>query len=604
MYSKSVDPIVLKVLSLPRFLSDTTSTMIRNRIFILLFLSVLYIKPLPAAEEYHWKELHKEFDSIAATFESMNPEDKGFERRLNRLETISRRQNNPILRARYRYWNAYFNGNTWNITQNINAKRDYLTETLIIINAIDYDYDYARLLFLTLDIKGEPSGCYLEQYQQINQALDIFQKYKDIKYEAGCYQILGILFSELHEYEKALKYFKKSDSKYEEIYLERSLISNQANEAVVYFYMGQADTAKRTLRRLLRNQTSWSDTNLAMSLYNNLSLMTDSAEERVFCQNKTIEIAQSHSGSKKDYYKALVASNMALQYAQTKELMDSAILLYNYAYKLAKENQSHRIMLHCLSGLSDCYFKKGDYKKAYTNLSHLQALQDSVMGPNKITEINQQEAKKAIDEYQNRLKLQDQKIRLQHRLNWLSLLLILLISCIFIFIIIYMAQKKRMDKLALKTQELQNQKLQQEIDHQNRELASNMLILCEKKRFLQQILMQLEKFREKKDMSAACELALRKKITEHMKSEDEWTSFKIHFESVHPQFFDKLKSKYPELSPNDLKLCAYIKIGLSIKQIAQMTAVLPATVKTNRYLLRKKFHLSEEQSLDSFIFNV
>lgn len=589
---------------MPRFLSDTSSTMTKNRIFILLFICALKTTTLQAAEEYHWKIVHKEFDSIAATFESMNPEDKGFENRLNRLENISRKQSNPILRARYRYWNAYFNGNTWNITQNANAKRDYIAETLIIINTIDYDYDYARLLFLTLDIKGEPSGSYLEQYQQINRALDIFQKYRDIKYEAGCYQILGILFSELREYEKALNYFKKSDSKYEEINLERSLISNQANEAVVYFYMGQVDTAKNTLRKLLRNQTGWSDTNLAMSLYNNLSLMTDSAEERAFCQNKTIEIAQTHSGAKKDYYKALVASNIALQYAQTTELLDSAILLYDYAYTLAQENQSHRIMLHCLSGLSDCYSKKGDYKKAYTSLSHLQALQDSVMGHNKITEINQQEAKKAIDEYQNRLKLQDQKIRLQHRLNWLYLLLILLISCIFIFIIIYMTQKKRMDKLALKTQELQNQKLQQEIDHQNRELASNMLILCEKKRFLQQILMQLEKFREKKDMSAACELALRKKITEHMKSEDEWTSFKIHFESVHPNFFDKLKSNYSELSPNDLKLCAYIKIGLSIKQIAQMTAVLPATVKTNRYLLRKKFHLSEEQSLDSFIFNV
>lgn len=578
--------------------------MAKYRIFILLFFSVLSLKAQQVSEGYYWKALHKEFDSIAATFESMRPEDKGFEGRLNRLEIISRNQSNPVLRARYRYWNAYFNGDTWNTTQSPHAKRDYISETLIIINEANYDYDYARLLFLTLDIKGEPSGSYLEQYQQINQALGIFQKYKDIKYEAGCYQILGILFSELREYEKALRYFKKSDSKYEEINLERSLISNQANEAVVYFYMGQVDTAKNTLRRLIRNQTSWSDTNLAMSLYNNLSLMTDSAEERAFCQKKTIEIAQTHSSSKKNYYRALVATNMALQYAQMEEQQDSAIMLYDYAYNMAQDNQSHRIMLHCLAGLSDCYARKRDYKKAYTFLSQLHALQDSVMGHNKITEINQQEAKKAIDEYQNRLKLQDQKIRLQHRLNWLYLLLILLISCIFIFVIIYMAQKKRMDKLALKTQELQNQKLQQEIDHQNRELASNMLILCEKKRFLQQILMQLEKFREKKDISTACELALRKKITEHMRSEDEWASFKIHFESVHPQFFDKLKSQYSELSPNDLKLCAYIKIGLSIKQIAQMTAVLPATVKTNRYLLRKKFHLSEDQSLDSFIFNV
>ena len=578
--------------------------MAKRALLIFLLFSTFHLLAFGTSEVYHWRVIHHEFDSIAATFENMEPNQNGITGSLNKLEIISRQPNNPILRARYRYWNAYFNGDSWNTFQNSTAKRDYITETLILVNTSEYDYDYARLLFLTLDIKGEPSGNYLEQYQQINQVLTIFQKYNDIKYEGGCYQILGILFSELREYEKALEYFEKSDSKYKEINLERSLISNQANKAVVYFYMGNVDTAKHTLRDLLQNQTDRLDTNLAMSLYNNLSLMTDSVEERVFCQHKTIEIAQNHSGSKQNYYRALVATNIALQYAQSEESVDSAILLYDFAYNLAQQDNAYRIMLHCLSGLSDCYSKKGDYPKAYNYLSQFQALQDSVMGHNKIMEINQQEAKKAIDEYQSRLNLQEQKLRLQHKFNWFSYLIIILIACVFMLFTFYMLQKKRTDRIALQTKELQNQQLQQEIDHQNRELASNMLILCEKKRFLQQILTQLEKSRDRKEMSAACEQALRKKITEHIRSEDDWDSFKIHFESVHPNFFDKLKSNYTELSPNDLKLCAYIKIGLSIKQIAQMTAVLPATVKTNRYLLRKKFHLSEDQSLDSFIFNV
>ncbi len=149
--------------------------------------------------------------------------------------------------------------------------------------------------------------------------------------------------------------------------------------------------------------------------------------------------------------------------------------------------------------------------------------------------------------------------------------------------------------------ELQNLQLRQEIDSQNRELSSNMLILSEKKFFLQQMLVQFEKFRTKGDMVESCEHALRKMIMEHIRSEDEWDSFKMHFEKVHPGFFAKLEERHPNLSGNDLKLCAYIRIGLSIKQIAQMTAVLPATIKTNRYLLRKKMRLTEEQSLDHYI---
>ena len=90
-------------------------------------------------------------------------------------------------------------------------------------------------------------------------------------------------------------------------------------------------------------------------------------------------------------------------------------------------------------------------------------------------------------------------------------------------------------------------------------------------------------------------------ITSHIQSEDEWESFKIHFEKVHPGFFTVLKEKHPNLTTNDLKLCAYIRIGLNIKQIAQMTAVLPATIKTNRYLLKKKLQIDEDMSIDDYI---
>ncbi|MCM1169018.1 MAG: hypothetical protein NC324_03680 [Bacteroides sp.] len=553
---------------------------------------------------YCWEILHKEFDSVAATLEDLEPEAQNVVLQLNKLENIAKTQKDPLLYARYRYWNAYFNGNRWNTTQNKESKRRYIEETLINIDKLRYDYDYARLVYLSLDIKGEPNGNYLEQYRQLNEILHIFIKYRDLKSEAGCYQLLGILFSELREYGKALEYLEKSDAKFRELEMHKSLVSNQGNKAIVYYYMGHVDTAKETLRNLLNNNLSWKDTNLVISVYNNLSLMTDSLEEQIHCQNTSISVVQSYSGWKRNYYDALIFNNLALRYSQTENGLDSAILLYGKAIKCARIENSHRILLHALSNISDCYAQKGDFVNAYRYMTQFRELQDSVMGSGKIAEINRQEASKAIDEYQQRIKLQDQKIALQKKLSTFTLLVFILIACVLAVILFYLWQKKRLDGIALKNKELKNRQLQQEIDHKNRELSSNMLILSEKKRFLQQVLVQLEKFREKNSLSSSCELALRKMITEHIRSEDEWESFKIHFESVHPDFFGKLKAQYPELTPNDLKLCAYIKIGLSIKQIAQMTAVLPATVKTNRYLLRKKFHLSEEQSLDSFIFNV
>ena len=76
---------------------------------------------------------------------------------------------------------------------------------------------------------------------------------------------------------------------------------------------------------------------------------------------------------------------------------------------------------------------------------------------------------------------------------------------------------------------------------------------------------------------------------------------KLHFDSVHPDFFRKLKKLSAELTENDLRLCAYIRIGLRAKQIAEMLSVSPDSVNSNRYRLRKKFGLQRGDSLDDFI---
>ena len=90
-------------------------------------------------------------------------------------------------------------------------------------------------------------------------------------------------------------------------------------------------------------------------------------------------------------------------------------------------------------------------------------------------------------------------------------------------------------------------------------------------------------------------------VSDSLKGDDEWNRFKIHFEKVHPDFFNKLKSESNELTENDLRLCAYIKIGMRAKDIAAMLSVSPASVNTNRYRLRRKLGLTKEDSLDDYI---
>lgn len=80
--------------------------------------------------------------------------------------------------------------------------------------------------------------------------------------------------------------------------------------------------------------------------------------------------------------------------------------------------------------------------------------------------------------------------------------------------------------------------------------------------------------------------------------------FLTHFERVHPYFYSYLNQEFPQLNKNDLRFCAYIKMQLSTKEIAQLQNVEVETVWTKRYRLRKKMRLEETIDLDDFLQSI
>jgi DNA-binding CsgD family transcriptional regulator len=86
--------------------------------------------------------------------------------------------------------------------------------------------------------------------------------------------------------------------------------------------------------------------------------------------------------------------------------------------------------------------------------------------------------------------------------------------------------------------------------------------------------------------------------------DNSWNDFDLYFESINKNFYTRLKQSYPDISTNDLKICALIKLNLSIKEMASILNISPDSVKTARYRLRKKLQLSTEDNLTSFILSV
>ena len=153
---------------------------------------------------------------------------------------------------------------------------------------------------------------------------------------------------------------------------------------------------------------------------------------------------------------------------------------------------------------------------------------------------------------------------------------------------------------------LQNEKLEGEIKHKNAELASATMNLVQKKEFILKLkseLQQLQKNARVGDDNPELKKLL-KVLSEEEKLDEEWNSFSQHFNSVHGDFLTILKNKFPSLKPHELRLCAYLRMNLSSKEIAPLMSISIRGVEISRYRLRKKLALPTEVNLVQFLMDL
>ena len=149
---------------------------------------------------------------------------------------------------------------------------------------------------------------------------------------------------------------------------------------------------------------------------------------------------------------------------------------------------------------------------------------------------------------------------------------------------------------------LKNEKLEADINFKNKELASTTMHLVQRGKLLSKIKDGLMLIKDAENTDKGTELIkVLKLINEAERNDSDWDHFAIHFDQVHSDFLAKLKSKFPDLSQNDLKMCAYLKMNLSSKEIAQLLSVTIRAVEVSRYRLRKKLNLPSDISLFDFI---
>lgn len=192
----------------------------------------------------------------------------------------------------------------------------------------------------------------------------------------------------------------------------------------------------------------------------------------------------------------------------------------------------------------------------------------------------------------------------------------LLLAILFLLSIIYFPRKKYEETTARLEDEnqiveaqlslIKQEKLEDEIRFKNQELASTALHLMQKNQTLNSVknkvnILKKDPINEslKKDLNEIIKI-----IRSDLRLDEDWNQFSLHFDQVHQDFIKNLKLKHPQLTTKDHKLSAFLKMGLTTKEISPLLNISVRGVEISRYRLRKKLNLQRSVDLGEFLNNI
>jgi len=302
-----------------------------------------------------------------------------------------------------------------------------------------------------------------------------------------------------------------------------------------------------------------------------------------------------------DYRKALPVLLEAATLAERHRLMDEKMKVYR--------------------ALATCYQQTGQLTAAYAYLERYNETKDSTLSQETNNKITNLRIEYEVSKREKDIEL----LKKQHEIDQLNrnIMLSIAISLTLLAVVVSVYQYGRIrknrqlltqskalfeTKQQLMQAELENQRLlqvdlEQQVEKKSRELTTHALNMLQKNEMLEELKGRLASLSQEHNTLQPDVQKVISGINMSFHQDHEWRKFQAHFDQIHAGFNQRLTSRFPDLSGNDLKMCSLIKLNLGTKEIASILGISAESVKMARYRLRKKLQLEPEQQLVSFLGN-
>jgi len=501
-----------------------------------------------------------------------------------------------------------------------------------------------------------------ETFQLIKKISDSvgYNSLVDYRRKAYITNIMGLMYKEMGEYDKALSNYYKSLSISDSINWLEASIACMNNISVLYNINGNTEQAISILKESWNKVVDKNQDNIlfdvGINLFDMYIQINDYDSASVY-GSKALEIAKRTDSPYNQAYVMLGFAKLYLaqqKYANAESSLKEAIklatqkgfgeiklesyLLLAETYRktgrlsLSKSSLENAystdtsldiLSLHIkyLFQLSKLYEEKNNFKSAHKYYQKAIQLKDSINKSWEKVKYSEIEALSQIKLQKQRNEVLEKDLSI-NKLQIRNQRFILIISIVFLLIlllfVIILFRKRKYEKKTnqllreqnkkIKTQEriirIKNEEsLKLELDYKNRQLTSFSLSALKLSKALDSVFQSLREILSKQNIKPSTRKNLEviiQKFKPHS-TENEWEEFRSYFEAVHPSFYKNLKKKAPNMTFNEQKVCAYIRLGMTTKEIASITFRQIRSIESTRFRIRKKLKLTANDNLYDYL---
>ncbi|MBE9599084.1 tetratricopeptide repeat protein [Pedobacter sp. MC2016-24] len=490
-------------------------------------------------------------------------------------------------------------------------------------------------------IKRNPDAAFVKIKTALKEALDK----NDPIAAALCYQYLGELFYNQAAYTQAVKYYYKADHIFRKHQDYLNLAKNLNKIGETYYYGKQYRISLSKFQEALDNYQKIKNGKGIAESYGLIGQTYEkhqNYEKAVKYQQLALSAYQREQDS---LGIAKIYENIGSIYEDKLEL-DSALRNYQYALEINQRNSNELAQIEIVNNIGDVYRKTGKYAQAlrytkkaaamavklndpyqlssaYRDLSknfdlmkrHDSAYHYSELGRNIFLKIFTEDNNKQLTLLQTLFEIQQKddaitQFEQERRANQFiyigTALIIVLLIMLAVSIISRQRLKLRNEKAANEQSnalyEIQKKAIEADLELKSQELSNNTLHVIQSNQFLEELRNELEEMirDDKRDQKKRLQQIVTK-ISKRASHDKHWKEFSHMFEQIHQSFFDNLKKYSGDLTANDLRLVALIKMNLSSKDMAILFGISQDSLRVSRYRLRKKLVIPQGENLSTFI---